>query len=70
MSNTFYKGICTSCRNQISERYPATSRKDSKSLLCRECADVESFNDYLKLWDHGLPELKKGEVSWSNDKQS
>ena len=47
MSNTFYKGICTSCRNQISERYPATSRKDSKSLLCRECKDVEVFNHYL-----------------------
>ena len=70
MSNTFYKGICTSCRSQISERYPATSRKDSKSLLCRECAEVEAFNHYIKLWDHGLPELKKGEVSWSNDKQS
>ena len=70
MSNTFYKGICTSCRNQISERYPATSRKNSKSLLCRECKDVEVFNHYIKLWDHGLPELKKGEVSWSDDKQS
>ena len=70
MSNTFYKGICTSCRNQISERYPATSRKDSKSLLCRECKDVEVFNHYIKSWDHGLPELKKGEVSWGNVKQS
>ena len=70
MASAFYKGVCTSCRNQISERYPATSRKDSKSLLCRECADLEAFNHYIKFWDHGLPELNKGEVSWSNAKQS
>ena len=70
MTSAFYKGICTSCRSQISERYPATSRKDSKSLLCRECAEVEAFNHYIKLWDHGLSELKKGEVSWGNVKQS
>ena len=68
MSNTFYKGICTSCRDQISQRYPATSRKDSKSLLCKECKDVEVFNHYLKLWHYGIPELKKGEVSWNDVK--
>ena len=70
MPSAFYKGICTGCRNQISERHPATSRKDSKSLLCRECAEVESFNHYLKLWVYGIPKLKKGEVSWGDGKQS
>ena len=68
MTSAFYKGICSSCRSQISERYPATSRKDSKSLLCRECAEVEAFNHYLKLWVYRIPELKKGEVSWNDVK--
>ena len=70
MTSAFYKGICTSCRNQISERYPSISRKDGKSLLCKECIEVESFNYYMKFWDTGLSELKKKEVSWNDVKQS
>ncbi len=40
--------ICASCNQEI-HGYPATSRKDNKTVICTTCALLEALHD-LAAW--------------------